>query len=104
MFSSEFETRCLGCGRINELHSNADGDIPAPGDISICWVCGNAASYGPDMQLVPLTEEQMEALEKSQFWKDIIFERQDVAHPEDLMYRWKSKGKGTWQIGVSETE
>lgn len=60
MEQNELVTVCLGCGRINELHSNADGDTPEPGDISVCWQCGNVAAFDADLNLVALTEEQFD--------------------------------------------
>lgn len=44
-------TCCPYCGRTNDQHSGKDpNDVPAAGDMSICWRCHNLAVFddGPD--------------------------------------------------------
>lgn len=60
---NEFETTCLHCGELHSTHINPGDTAPQPGDIVICWHCGYTASYGPTLQLVPLTLEQQNYVE-----------------------------------------
>lgn len=46
---AEFETTCLLCGYLAEVHTNVDGESPSPGAICVCWNCGHVASYGQDV-------------------------------------------------------
>lgn len=86
---AEFDTRCVHCGRLQEVHSNVDGALPKPGDFSICWSCGGAATYNEDLQLVGLTIEQMEQLEEN---LDYVQARQAWAvanSPDHLLRLWR---------------
>lgn len=85
---AEFDVRCVHCGRLLELHSNVDGATPSPGDFSICWKCGGVAAYNEDLQLVGLTEDQMEELEQN---LDYIQARAAWARsrlPSEMMQVW----------------
>lgn len=71
---AQFIVECLFCGGLQYLHSNPDGVIPKPGDISICFDCGYVAAYGDDLQsLVPLGREQQEFIETSSEFKAMMF-------------------------------
>jgi hypothetical protein len=65
--TTEFNTHCPHCGKLNECHTSvSDPDaIPGPGDMSFCFTCGGIAVYDEDLQLTHLTLEQMEEVDKS---------------------------------------
>ena len=46
-------------------HQCACGAEPSPGDISICWHCGNIAAFGPDLRLVPVDLADVEPMERA---------------------------------------
>lgn len=70
---TEFFTTCLFCGKTHELHADTDGErTPEQGDLSVCWDCGYVACYGPNMQLIPLTEEQQKYVETSSHFKQLM--------------------------------
>jgi hypothetical protein len=62
----------LFCGLVQELQTSPDGSTPKPHDISICLNCGFAASYGEDLQLVPLTSEQQEFTETDPMFQGLM--------------------------------
>lgn len=62
--TSERNTKCPHCGRVNELHSGPEpGSIPKPGDVSLCWECGEVAFYTKDGGLRSPTLAE---------WKDLL--------------------------------
>lgn len=37
---------CPSCGRLNDQHAHTGGvDAPSPGDVAICWGCGQPAVF-----------------------------------------------------------
>lgn len=48
---------CLSCGEniSDATATQPECRAPQPGDLSICFYCGNVAQYGPNMQLVPFS-------------------------------------------------
>jgi hypothetical protein len=72
--STEFDTECLFCGTVQELHASMEGAIPKPGDLSICFSCGYVAAYGDDVtRLVPLTPEQQLFTESNDQFRAMMF-------------------------------
>ena len=52
---------CLRCGHDFELASGIGSEpapAPMPGSLSLCIRCGDAAMFGDDLQLRPLTQEE----------------------------------------------
>ena len=56
----EIECRCLECHAILDLANSIHGDArPTPGDISICFYCGNLSAFMEDGNLRELTSNEM---------------------------------------------
>jgi hypothetical protein len=70
------------------LHSNVDGATPQPGDFSICWECGGVGSYNEDLQLVGLTEEQLEDLESNISYRLGRMAWEKARTPKELGWIW----------------
>lgn len=54
------ETTCPNCGRVNDCHSDTEGNLPNPGDVSICWKCSYVAVFTEDGVRSPTPEEEAE--------------------------------------------
>jgi hypothetical protein len=53
-------SRCLNCSKIVDAAGPvSDGRAPQPGDISLCFYCHHVQAYGEDMNLRPLTDEEI---------------------------------------------
>ena len=64
---------CLKCGYQLDAATPLTDGKPSPGDISICFNCANAAQYGPDLNIIPLTDEQLDALiMNEEVWTQIL--------------------------------
>ncbi len=61
------KSKCINCGTLNRYATAMDdkAEGPAPGDCSICIVCGSAAMYDDDLKLRPPTEEETRQIDKS---------------------------------------
>lgn len=62
------ELRCPHCGRINDRHQRAPGEVPVPddNDVSVCWRCGGLALFATVLGKVGLrlpTPEEQSALD-----------------------------------------
>jgi hypothetical protein len=58
---------CPHCGYLIDGATHAGGEEgpvnhPEPGDVAICLRCVRLSRYGDDLQLIALTDEQMDAL------------------------------------------
>lgn len=55
---------CLHCGKILDAASGVDDDDmpPKPGDVSICFYCGNIAVFGDNLLLRQPTDKEIIAL------------------------------------------
>lgn len=52
---------CGRCGQVLDHATGPDHDaIPEPGDITLCIRCGTVHRFGPDMELIPLTREELD--------------------------------------------
>lgn len=59
------EQRCRTCLQKNTGHKDTGGDaVPAPGDFTICYYCATVSRFDKDMNLIPLTDEDMGYLQK----------------------------------------
>jgi len=64
--TTELDAHCPHCGKLQELHTSIGRPAtPGPGDISFCFSCGGISTYNEDLQLVHLTLDQMEEMDKS---------------------------------------
>lgn len=59
--------KCPTCGKALDAQTRADGAqaAPSPGDVSICFYCGELLEFG-DRDLVKLTDEKFARLEPPQ--------------------------------------
>lgn len=53
---------CPSCGKMLDGHSGERGASPKAGDLSICIYCTARLTYGPELELLPLGDEEYEAL------------------------------------------
>lgn len=65
------ELRCPKCGDQHDRASNFtdfdeamgfDPQPPKPGDLNVCFNCGSLAAYTQELELVLLTEPELESL------------------------------------------
>jgi hypothetical protein len=55
------------CGQENDAASHRNA-TPSPGDVSLCWYCGELTVFNEDLtQRVP-TEEEMVEIKDNQAW------------------------------------
>ena len=66
-------TLCWHCDRALDDASEMleEGGRPTPGAVSLCLYCGAVAFFGPDLELRPPTEEELDEL-----GKDVDFKKQ----------------------------
>lgn len=53
---------CPYCRRVHELSNGAPGTRPKPGDVSLCWGCGEVGIFTDDGIRRPTPEERAEIL------------------------------------------
>lgn len=64
---------CHKCGYGIDAASSMVGETPEPGDIGICLRCGNVEKYDENLQLTPLTDEDLIELVKDEdLWNYIL--------------------------------
>jgi hypothetical protein len=77
-------TRCPGCGLVLNAATNLEGaNLPVPGDLSVCLGCGGMMRFTDELRVVPLEEEDFEALEV-EVRRDLVLKSlaaQRVKHP-----------------------
>ena len=56
------ETKCPACGKAIECASHPAARVPIPGDVSICFQCGNIMLFAADMTLRKPTARERGAL------------------------------------------
>ena len=57
------ETHCKSCHHIIDAHTSIGDDaIPNEGDLSICFYCGVVSTFDADLNLIPMTEEELSTL------------------------------------------
>ena len=57
---------CPACGEVQDRAAGGEGD-PEAGDATVCIKCGNWNSFGKDLTLTAMTEEQIESLTSEEF-------------------------------------
>jgi len=87
--NNELVTTCPYCGRQNELHFNVAGASPSPGDISLCWKCGEAAKFGLDLSLSKLTVEQKADLKTEEEYRQAVAARLESRTPREALGLWR---------------
>jgi len=57
---------CPNCKSSIDMHTEVNGEesTPVKGDLSICFKCATLLTFTEDMKLVPMTPEELEAIEK----------------------------------------
>lgn len=55
---TEFNTPCPYCGKVNEVHVGEHG-APKPGDVSLCWTCGQPGIYTDDLSTRKPDEDEL---------------------------------------------
>ena len=56
-------TACVECGHVSDVSTSFGDDPPAkPGDMTICVACSAVMTYGDDLKLRALTDEEMLAI------------------------------------------
>ena len=54
------DAKCLKCGnKLNRASGLGHDEQPEPGNISICVRCGNIAAFDDNLQVRPLTDEEL---------------------------------------------
>jgi hypothetical protein len=85
------ETICWHCDRALDGASGIDGDdmIPTQGAVSLCIYCGAVALFGPDLRLIPPTDQQLDDLGRDDEFKTqyvrFMWARQYVMLRDSLM-------------------
>lgn len=57
---------CPHCGALIEAASNGSGHRAAPGHICVCIHCAGASQFGPGLELVAMTESEVDGLNGSE--------------------------------------
>lgn len=66
------ETACNACSKVLCASTSFNEKIPNSGDVSICIGCGNIAHYNDDLNIVELTEEELQKLKNDkESWAEI---------------------------------
>lgn len=82
-------TICWHCDRPLDGATGINDEKPEPGAISLCLYCGAVAVFGPDLTLLPPTEELLDQLGKDrefrQTYTTFSWARQYVMRRESLM-------------------
>lgn len=69
----DLNTTCPYCGRVNNAASGQSGTRPDPGDVSMCWRCGQFTIFADDLTLrVPTVEEWQELVADEEVWAVVI--------------------------------
>jgi len=64
---------CPICKSSLEAATSLKNEIPDPGDISVCLYCGNILKFNDDLELVSLSNDEMQALKNSKpDWDEIV--------------------------------
>lgn len=54
------ESKCPHCQKPLNRSTDPDGEnTPSPGDLSICWYCGELAIHGENLELRKLEESEL---------------------------------------------
>ena len=88
------KTKCEGCG--NRLDASTimvpaesgERDTPVPGDLSICFYCGQPMRYRRNLKLVALTSRDMAKLRRDDFPLYMKWERMHAALKEKRGHLW----------------
>jgi hypothetical protein len=90
----ELLATCPYCFEEHALVSNKDGLFPTPGDFSICWVCASVSAYDEDLNLVHLTEEQIETVNRDDEIRTIRVSVMESLTPHQAVDFWRQLTKG----------
>jgi len=62
-------SQCLKCGSKLDAHANMGDASPQPGDISVCAYCFTISKFDSNLDLQPLTRNELTELKKNeQVW------------------------------------
>jgi hypothetical protein len=54
------QSACLHCGKkLDAISSLGDGEVPIPGDVTVCLYCGAIMKIGKDLCPAPFTDEEV---------------------------------------------
>ncbi len=65
---------CKGCLKTIDAHTAVEGDhVPTVGDLSICLYCGRISMFDPDLNLSPMSKEELEQMRVEDFenWRTL---------------------------------
>lgn len=78
---------CLSCGKILDAATTFTGKAkPRVGDISICMYCGHIAAYGENVQLRPLSDEEMH----------YVAGNKEVLRYQEILHQLREKRDQQW--------
>jgi hypothetical protein len=57
---------CTTCKKLQDAHKSLDTDaVPRPGDLSICLYCATLSKFDEDLNLIPLTPQELEDIKST---------------------------------------
>ena len=69
---------CPTCGKILDAVSAEDGTgSPEPGDITVCFYCGEILNFSDDMILEKISQELIDSFEKD-FKDELLFIQKQI--------------------------
>lgn len=51
-----------GCGKVLDAATGKDGHAPEPGNVSICWGCGQVLQFTAELGLQAMTDDEIATL------------------------------------------
>jgi hypothetical protein len=69
--STDTSDRCPMCGRLSTAATSVDRSAdprPTPGDVSLCFGCGEILVYGDDLKLRAPELEELRLIQRSSYW------------------------------------
>lgn len=90
----ELPQQCPYCKAEHLLASNKDGHYPEPGNFSICWVCAAVSVYNEDLQLVALTLQQIEEVNKNDEIRTVRISVMESLTPYQAVDFWRQLTQG----------
>lgn len=69
------EKKCRSCDRPFIFHMTEDGETnPRPEDLSVCSNCGTLSKFDSNLDLVPLTDQEIHQLRNHdrELWADLL--------------------------------
>ena len=79
--ANEFDIDCPHCGRIREVHTgtgDAQGTVPKPGDVSVCFNCLGTSVFDEQLKLRLPTQQEAKEIAATPSFNELMYQLIDL--------------------------